>query len=111
MTANAAFAQTDTPTPILTWTPEVGLYWTLPPRINEAGTQEAPERDVAFFYYANAGDAAITVLLGVLIFVLWAGFIIWLLLNRKGNSNAGGDRSIASGARDRGAADRGGRRL
>lgn len=85
--ANPVAAQTDTPTPIVTPTPEVYIAWTLPAYDNDAGTP-VPAQDVIFGYSFNAGDVAIVLPGAMILISIWAMAVIVLLLNR--GNNAGG---------------------
>lgn len=85
--ASAAYAQEVTPEPTTppTPTPEVVQVFELPTQVNAEGTPQ-PSQYAAFAYTMDAGQVAITFFLAVLVFSIWAMFIIWILIHRKANS-------------------------
>jgi hypothetical protein len=83
VSTSAALAQdTPTPTPTNTPTPDVVQVWALPTQVNAEGTPE-PIQYAAFAYTMDAGQVAITFFLAILVFSIWAMFIITLLIRQK----------------------------
>lgn len=90
------FADTDTPTPTSTETAtapptlNVNQFWTLPAVTDEAGTS-TPAQDVNFSYSADAGDVAIALEVGGILFSLLIFLTVWVLKQRnRGQPNGGG---------------------
>lgn len=89
VTPSPTITPSESPTPTLTpsetFTPsntaDIIIHWTLPPP-ESTGTPQ-PGQNVAFVYSISAGQAAIGILLAILIVCLLAGFLIWLLMRRR----------------------------
>lgn len=86
LTFSGVSAQTETPVPTHTPTPEVSIFWELPTEEVEEGATPEPAQEVVFGYSANAGDVMVVFFLAAILAALWGAFLTLYVFNRSKGS-------------------------